>query len=317
MKAAVGALQDKGIYLKVKPNDRTLPPVNQKLSASQLAQLTKADKPTVENFNPIVQPIVAGSSSFSSGVDKQIVGGSLATLGQFPWQTLLYIDKAWLCGGSLILSEWVMTAAHCTGTIRAKYDIILGTISQSNLSSGYMWLTSTVNYTHELYDHIFLVNDIALIKLPYPVTFTASISPVKLPSMADATRDLTGLLLTVSGFGRTADGSASSTDLKFTRLTAVSNAVCASYYGNKTVVSSIICTKPISTSICQGDSGGPLILNDAGTNNLWVQFGVVSFVSSRGCLVGYSGYSRVTSYLDWIRDNSGVRPIRLKSVGGK
>jgi secreted trypsin-like serine protease len=54
----------------------------------------------------------------------------------------------------------------------------------------------------------------------------------------------------------------------------------------------------------QGDSGGALVVPSGGT---WKQIGVVSFVASAGCDAGYpSGYARVTSFLDWIRTNSGV-----------
>jgi secreted trypsin-like serine protease len=54
----------------------------------------------------------------------------------------------------------------------------------------------------------------------------------------------------------------------------------------------------------QGDSGGALVLPIAGG---FKQIGVVSFVSSLGCASGSpSGYARVTSFLDWIRVNSGV-----------
>jgi secreted trypsin-like serine protease len=54
----------------------------------------------------------------------------------------------------------------------------------------------------------------------------------------------------------------------------------------------------------QGDSGGALVINNG---NSYLQIGVVSFVSSLGCASGYpSGYVRVTSYLDWISDQTGI-----------
>jgi secreted trypsin-like serine protease len=44
---------------------------------------------------------------------QRITGGTTASRGQFPWQVALIIDDTWFCGGSVISSEWVLTAAHC------------------------------------------------------------------------------------------------------------------------------------------------------------------------------------------------------------
>jgi secreted trypsin-like serine protease len=44
-----------------------------------------------------------------------IVNGTEAALGQFPWQVYLVYDNSYACGGSLILPNWVLTAAHCIG----------------------------------------------------------------------------------------------------------------------------------------------------------------------------------------------------------
>jgi secreted trypsin-like serine protease len=43
----------------------------------------------------------------------RITNGYTAIRGQFPWQVALLTDTAWFCGGSLIDSQWVLTAAHC------------------------------------------------------------------------------------------------------------------------------------------------------------------------------------------------------------
>jgi secreted trypsin-like serine protease len=54
----------------------------------------------------------------------------------------------------------------------------------------------------------------------------------------------------------------------------------------------------------QGDSGGALVLNNGDS---YLQIGVVSFVSSLGCASGYpSGYGRVTSFLTWISQQTGI-----------
>jgi secreted trypsin-like serine protease len=50
----------------------------------------------------------------------------------------------------------------------------------------------------------------------------------------------------------------------------------------------------------QGDAGGPLVFNNT-------QIGIVSFFSSRGCAVGHPmGFARVSSFREWIWNNTGI-----------
>jgi secreted trypsin-like serine protease len=44
---------------------------------------------------------------------QRITNGIVAAPGQFPWQVALIIDNMYFCGGSLISSKWILTAAHC------------------------------------------------------------------------------------------------------------------------------------------------------------------------------------------------------------
>ena len=51
---------------------------------------------------------------------EKIVGGEEAERGEWPWQALLEVVDPVdsliypICGGTLIDSKWVVTAAHCT-----------------------------------------------------------------------------------------------------------------------------------------------------------------------------------------------------------
>jgi len=60
---------------------------------------------------------------------------------------------------------------------RSSYDVKIGTIVLSSLSSGGVLVTSTVSFKHEQYNDNTLKNDIALVKLPQDVTFTGTIHP--------------------------------------------------------------------------------------------------------------------------------------------
>ena len=57
-------------------------------------------------------PVADCGKSKYSGQTK-IVGGVEAEPNSWPWQVALFFDAGWFCGGSIIDTNWVMTAAHC------------------------------------------------------------------------------------------------------------------------------------------------------------------------------------------------------------
>ncbi|MBN3300423.1 PRS29 protease, partial [Amia calva] len=63
---------------------------------------------------------------------------------------------------------------------------------------------------------------------------------------------------------------------------------------------------------CQGDSGGPLVCKKkekAGKEEKWVQAGIVSF--GWGCALRQSPgvYTRVSSFIPWIKKHTGIKHL--------
>ena len=82
---------------------------------------------------------------------------------------------------------------------------------------------------------------------------------------------------------------------------------CQSKWGSKSFsrlnMDKQICAgDSVGQDSCQGDSGGPLVWKPDYFS--WTQVGVVSFGPSGACGSGVPGiYTRVTAYIDWIKQN--------------
>jgi secreted trypsin-like serine protease len=106
----------------------------------------------------------------AGNINKQIVGGDAASRGQFPWQVSIYIDSTWLCGGSLIQNNWVITATHCTYN-RTSFNVRMGSTHSYYMPAADIFIMNTTEkYEHPNYDHSTLFNDVTLLKLPQSIT---------------------------------------------------------------------------------------------------------------------------------------------------
>jgi secreted trypsin-like serine protease len=251
-----------------------------------------------------------------------IIGGREAEPGAWPWQVALVNSlqenafNGQFCGGTLIDDEWVLTAAHCVdGAETSLVDVLVGA---HYLSQGGTRIRAADIIQHADFDPTDLYNDVALIRLSTPVTYT----PISLYQTVTGTTELDFMRATVIGWGAKnviwdwfyyyfeyPDA------LREVALPLVNRAQCQrnTYYP---VTDDMICAgyETLTKGACYGDSGGPLMVQRADAS--WAQIGIVSWGPS-GCMAEgqYDVYTRVSSYHDWITTCMG-NPDTVTCRGG-
>ncbi|KAL4703308.1 hypothetical protein ACJJTC_006671 [Scirpophaga incertulas] len=226
----------------------------------------------------------------------KIVGGYNTTIEDVPYQAYLLLLRGiyyYQCGGSIISSSVVLTAAHCLVGIQRVHVRIGSTLANSG---GTMYNTSSY-LRHPLYNPLTSDYDVAIVKTQRAMKLDGTTS--KVISLPDAGTEVpTGTDLLVSGWGDTSENGNLSETLMAVNVPTVSLEDCRKAYGESAITERMICAglPEGGKDSCQGDSGGPAV--DVASAK---QVGIVSFGS--GCArPGIPGvYTNVSSVRKWIR----------------
>lgn len=235
-----------------------------------------------------------------------IVNGREAIVGQVPYQVQLLFNKTdilLLCGGSLIDNQWVLTAGHCCidekgGNV--SVEAYLGQIElQWRLNGPEANPASKVVISDEYFNNNpYLINDICLVQLEYPVEFSEKVQPIALPTKDQAEDEFVGVKAQISGWGRTSATGSASNVLLYANIDIIPNKDCENFGLVSASLNSTVCGQgDYFKSICEGDSGGPLV----STSFPPVLIGITSHIVKGQCDKGYPMvFARVSSYIDWI-----------------
>jgi len=277
----------------------------------------------------IAMSIVAVAIALSTGKKQikakevnssPIVSGTEATEDRYSYMAYFWHPE-YICDGSMIAKDVVLTAAHCANSIDFTTSIMLG---RHNLIGDPMGVGEFINPKRKLrhpdFDKSTYDADFMLVFLDR--AFNASnVDVVTLNS--DPSFPSVGQEVTATGWGDTSSGGTTSDVLLHVDLNIISDEECADTEGTQkfevTVQNNVTYVEEEDFSFqdnitqysicafgengkdtCQGDSGGPLVVA-GGIAGEDIQVGVVS--RGIGCGYGVPGiYSRVSSAYEWIQD---------------
>ncbi|XP_058678752.1 coagulation factor X [Ammospiza caudacuta] len=233
-------------------------------------------------------------------VDTRIVGGDQCLPGQCPWQAVLLNEEGEeFCGGTILNENFVLTAAHCINQSK-EIQVVVGEVDREKKEQSESMHTVDKIYVHskfivETYD-----NDIALLKLKEPITFSEYVIPACLPK-ADFANEV---LMTqksgrVSGFGREFEGGRTSKKLKVLEVPYVNRNTCKQST-NLAITENMFCAgyDTEQKDACQGDSGGPHVTRYKDT---YFVTGIVSWGEGCARKGKYGVYTKLSRFLRWVR----------------
>uniref|UniRef100_A0A8D2QUB2 pancreatic elastase n=1 Tax=Zosterops lateralis melanops TaxID=1220523 RepID=A0A8D2QUB2_ZOSLA len=233
----------------------------------------------------------------------RVIGGHEAQPNSWKWQVSLQIsypnDPGYythICGGTLISSKWVMTAAHCL----TSYRVALGEHNLLEVDGTEYYLGVDAIFIHEGWNPNDIANgfDIALLRLDSPANANGFVELGVLPPKGEILPNDYPCYIT--GWG-VVTGGGSADRLQEVMLPVVDHEICSQedWWGSQAKDTMLCAGGDGMRAGCSGDSGGPL---NCYRDDHWEVHGIVSFGLAPYCNTYQKPtvFTRVSAYVDWI-----------------
>ncbi|NXP19157.1 ACRO protein, partial [Scytalopus superciliaris] len=237
----------------------------------------------------------------------RVVGGTNAQTGAWPWLVSIQDPRSpgtgHLCGGSLISTQWVLTAAHCFVNVKdvSTWRVVIGATQLSERGPGSEVRHIKQLVVHEHYSAADQRNDIALLELDTPAECNLYVQVGCVPSATVNVPELDTCY--VAGWGAaTARAQQTSDVLQEAQVHLIDVDLCNSsdWYAGDVHAHNLCAGYPEGgIDTCQGDSGGPLMCKDDDADYFWV-VGVTSW--GKGCARAKRPgiYTSTQHFYNWI-----------------
>jgi len=245
---------------------------------------------------------------------------SESLFGEFPYMAIIlektpYGEPQYVCGGSLIKQDVILTGGHCVNEKDTKNLIVrLGDWNTKVTTEIFPYEEFEVAHieVHEKLNARTLFNDVALIFLKEKVRLQPHIDTICLPP-PDAYADINLAHCVATGFGRDQfHGGTYQNIMKQVDLSTVDNKECQKRLRTTKLGryfrlhSSFLCAGgEAGVDTCKGDGGSPLVCPLKSDPDTYVQVGIVAW--GIGCgEAGIPGvYASVPKLLGWINEHLG------------